>query len=287
MDVQMPRMDGYAATRAIREREGAGPRLPVIAMTAAAVEGERERCLAAGMDDFLTKPVDPGALTAVLATWLDGAPAAHRRPGRAIRARRGASPRSAARTASTWTGIDELRDLDPGDTSYLDRAIGNFVTQHAHGAGHDPRGLRRRATSRPSSRSRTSSPAARSTSASPPPAGWPSRSSWPPTPGRPTAAADLVDRARRGAGAGPCRGAGLPGVVLLRRRRLSRTVPALQGRSIRVRGRQPRRRRDPRTGVTMRSLIGIILVVWLVIGVAAAYQRGYFGTPGRQLQGHR
>ena len=65
----MPRMDGYAATRAIRARE-TDSRIPVIAMTAAAVEGERERCLAAGMDDFLTKPVDPSGLAAVLAHWL-------------------------------------------------------------------------------------------------------------------------------------------------------------------------------------------------------------------------
>ena len=73
MDVQMPRLDGYAATRAIRER-GDVRRVPVLAMTAAAVEGERERCLAAGMDDFLTKPVDPEALGAALATWLSDEP---------------------------------------------------------------------------------------------------------------------------------------------------------------------------------------------------------------------
>ena len=69
MDVQMPRLDGYAATRAIRER-GDARRVPVLAMTAAAVEGERERCLAAGMDDFLTKPVDPDALATAMRTWL-------------------------------------------------------------------------------------------------------------------------------------------------------------------------------------------------------------------------
>jgi PAS domain S-box-containing protein len=124
MDVQMPRMDGYAATRAIREREGTGPRLPVIAMTAAAVEGERERCLAAGMDDFLTKPVDPGALIAVLATWLDGAPVTHTA---AARSRPSDAVRQAGPNGLDLDRIDELRDLDPGDTSYLDRAIGNFV----------------------------------------------------------------------------------------------------------------------------------------------------------------
>ncbi|MET0525275.1 MAG: response regulator [Nocardioides sp.] len=74
MDVQMPRLDGYAATRAIRER-GDARRVPVLAMTAAAIEGERERCLAAGMDDYLTKPVDPEALGAALTTWLSDEPA--------------------------------------------------------------------------------------------------------------------------------------------------------------------------------------------------------------------
>ncbi len=82
MDVQMPRLDGYAATRALRAR-GDHRRVPVLAMTAAAVEGERERCLAAGMDDFLTKPVDPEALATTLAAWLDAAsaPALEGRPG--------------------------------------------------------------------------------------------------------------------------------------------------------------------------------------------------------------
>jgi signal transduction histidine kinase/DNA-binding response OmpR family regulator/HPt (histidine-containing phosphotransfer) domain-containing protein len=89
MDCHMPRLDGFAATAAIRAREasdppareGAAPRTPIIALTANAMEGDREACLAAGMDDYLPKPFDRDQLRGVLARWLPaagsrGAPAA-------------------------------------------------------------------------------------------------------------------------------------------------------------------------------------------------------------------
>ena len=69
MDCRMPRLDGFDATRAVRAQEPQGQRVPIIAMTASVLEGERERCLAAGMDDFLTKPVDPGDLERVVRRW--------------------------------------------------------------------------------------------------------------------------------------------------------------------------------------------------------------------------
>ncbi|MFO1285448.1 MAG: response regulator [Rubrivivax sp.] len=68
MDLQMPLMSGYEATQALRALPGA-KRLPVIALTAAAMVDERERASAAGMDDFLTKPIDPERLRATLARW--------------------------------------------------------------------------------------------------------------------------------------------------------------------------------------------------------------------------
>ncbi len=71
MDCQMPVLDGIAATAAIRERESGGEmRLPIIALTANAMQGDRDRCIAAGMDDFLSKPVRPSDLRTVLARWL-------------------------------------------------------------------------------------------------------------------------------------------------------------------------------------------------------------------------
>jgi two-component system sensor histidine kinase/response regulator len=101
MDMQMPVMDGVTATQEIRKLPGFGA-LPIVAMTANAMQRDRERCLAAGMNDFVTKPVDPDELCAVLVKWI--------RP-------RAASPRPAPSAerpapATADTGLAAVAGLD-------------------------------------------------------------------------------------------------------------------------------------------------------------------------------
>ncbi|HKW30971.1 MAG TPA: response regulator, partial [Verrucomicrobiae bacterium] len=81
MDVMMPEMDGLEATRAIREFQKAGgksnfnSRIVIVAMTAQAMQGDREKCIAAGMDDYLAKPVRPKDVRAVIERWSSELPA--------------------------------------------------------------------------------------------------------------------------------------------------------------------------------------------------------------------
>jgi CheY-like chemotaxis protein len=71
MDCQLPQMDGFAATNAIRQFESKrGKHTPIIALTAGAMEGDRQKCLAAGMDDYLSKPTNVGQLAQKLEMWI-------------------------------------------------------------------------------------------------------------------------------------------------------------------------------------------------------------------------
>src|SRR5207248_211627 len=115
-------------TAAIRESEPAGRHLPIIAMTAAAMAGDREACLAAGMDDYITKPVRSAAVAAVLQRWI--APAAGSAPEPTPV---GPAEEQAVSDVLDAAQLDVIRRLDDGDGALINEIIDKFLTHAAAG----------------------------------------------------------------------------------------------------------------------------------------------------------
>ena len=131
MDVQMPEMDGYEATAEIRRREGGegpGRRTPIIAMTAHALRGDREKALSAGMDDYLSKPVRPEELDGILGRWVPGASGPEEGPHRATN---GASTPNGSLDHNVLAGLHTIRSEGGGDIVHgLMRAFREETPRH-------------------------------------------------------------------------------------------------------------------------------------------------------------
>jgi two-component system, sensor histidine kinase and response regulator len=157
MDCQMPEMNGYEATREIRRQKGLNRKVPIVAMTANAMSGDREECLAAGMDDYIAKPIELEQIVEMLQRWVRSAGESDR--GKPAPSRVETAPAVPPTPPSTPAAVnaealDRLRELSDGDAlSFLKDLLGTYqndTTQRltvlrAACAAADAGGLRRAA----------------------------------------------------------------------------------------------------------------------------------------------
>jgi CheY-like chemotaxis protein len=144
MDVQMPEMDGFTATARIREAESVtGTHIPILAVTAHAMQGDRERCLAAGMDGYVTKPLTSGQLAEAIHGFFPGEASAPP-----------PLPESAADPHPVWDAADTLARLEADEDLlaelleiFLDEGPRHLAALRAAIADHDPRATARLAHS--------------------------------------------------------------------------------------------------------------------------------------------
>jgi CheY-like chemotaxis protein len=131
MDIQMPEMDGYEATARIREKT-AHRDLPIIAMTAHAIAGYREDCLAAGMNDYVTKPIDRERLFAALAAWTKPRPIPMEGGGEA-QGEGPEAPKPAMDLPDALPGVDVAKALARlgGNRRLLWKLLANFGKDHS------------------------------------------------------------------------------------------------------------------------------------------------------------
>jgi len=132
MDVMMPEMDGLEATRNIRERQknpaahpNYGSRIIIVAMTAHAMQSDREKCLAAGMDDYLSKPIRPGDIRGIIEKWSSQAnPTVEMKPSPAPKTESSAASESPVE-------MDRLNDLTDGNADNLRELVELYFKQTA------------------------------------------------------------------------------------------------------------------------------------------------------------
>ncbi|OQX96425.1 hypothetical protein B6I21_01070 [candidate division KSB1 bacterium 4572_119] len=122
MDVQMPEMDGYEATRAIRSGKTniINSSIPIIAMTAHAMKGDREKCITAGMDDYVTKPINPKKLSETIAKWI---PANHFRPKKIDKENNGENNGDNSKVFDRNSLLEKLG----GDEEFLNELVNTFI----------------------------------------------------------------------------------------------------------------------------------------------------------------